>query len=182
MAAVLQIWTVGHSNLALAGFLALLQSHDIRNVADVRRFAGSRRYPHFSSAGLRGSLGENGISYEAFPELGGRRAPVPDSPNTAWRNAGFRGYADYMASADFATGIARLLRLAQAQRSAVMCAEALWWRCHRALIADHLKAQGIEVTHILSAGRTEPHPYTSAARIVAGRLSYAPEQGLSLFG
>ena len=107
-----------------------------------------------------------------MPELGGRRHTRKDSPNTAWRNSGFRGYADYMETDAFREGIQQLLEIANKGRTAIMCAEAVWWRCHRSLIADHLKASGVVVTHILSATKTEPHPYTSAARIIDGELSY----------
>jgi uncharacterized protein (DUF488 family) len=122
------------------------------------------------------SLGKAGINYEHFPELGGRRKSQPESKNTAWRNASFRGYADYMETDEFYKGIKRLLDLAvDTGATAIMCAEAVWWRCHRSLISDYLKARGIEVMHILDANKTQPHPYTSAARIVNGELSYAAE-------
>jgi len=113
--------------------------------------------------------------YEHFPELGGRRKAKPDSKNTAWRNEAFRGYADYMETEDFRNGIARLVDLAsEAGPTAIMCAEAVWWRCHRSLISDYLKARGVEVIHILGEKKTEPHPFTSAAQIVNGDLSYRP--------
>lgn len=128
---------------------------------------------------LAESLGKAGIRYEHFPELGGRRKAKPDSKNTAWRNDSFRGYADYMETDDFRRGVERLLDLVtEAGRAAIMCAEAVWWRCHRSLISDYLKSRGIEVMHILDAKKTEPHPYTSAARIVNGELSYAAENTL----
>jgi uncharacterized protein (DUF488 family) len=125
---------------------------------------------------LAESLKKHGIGYEHFPELGGRRKAKKDSHNTAWRNASFRGYADHMETEEFRTGVERLLNLAnKAGPSAIMCAEAVWWRCHRGLISDYLKVQGIEVTHILDASKTEGHPYTSAARIVGGMLSYSSD-------
>ena len=166
------IWTVGHSTLAADEFLELLTSHQIVHLADVRRFPGSRRYPQFNREQLSETLGASGIAYHHFPELGGRRTPRPDSPNTAWRNESFRGYADFMETDEFRRGIARLLELARAGRTAIMCAEALWWRCHRSLIADYLKTEGVEVCHITGPGKSDSHPYTRAASIVEGRLSY----------
>ena len=138
----------------------------------MRRFPGSRRYPHFNGSALLESLPAEGIQYVHMAELGGRRAARPDSHNTAWRNESFRGYADYMETAEFQQAIERLLELAEKRRTAIMCAEAVWWRCHRSLIADYLKAHGIEVIHIMDAKKSEVHPYTSAARIVDGKLSY----------
>jgi uncharacterized protein (DUF488 family) len=166
------IWTIGHSTRNIEDFLALLNAHKIGAVADVRRFPGSRRYPQFNQDNLSKSLEEAGITYSHFPELGGRRHPRPDSPNTAWRNEAFRGYADYMMTADFQSGLTRLLQLAREKRTAIMCAEALWWQCHRALISDFLKADGVTMIHILGLEKTQEHPFTSAARILDGRLSY----------
>jgi uncharacterized protein (DUF488 family) len=123
---------------------------------------------------LAKSLSEAGIRYEHFPELGGRRKPKPDSKNTAWRNEMFRGYADYMETEDFRKGVQRLIdRAKESGPTAIMCAEAVWLRCHRSLISDYLKARGVEVLHILDHNKIEPHPFTSAARIVNGELSYA---------
>jgi uncharacterized protein (DUF488 family) len=139
----------------------------------VRRFPGSKRHPQFSQDALAASLAGEGIGYHWLPALGGRRRARPDSPNTAWRNAAFRGYADHMESSEFSEGLGELLSLAADARTCLMCAEALWWRCHRALISDLLCARGIEVVHILDAQHSIVHPYTSAARIVDGRLSYA---------
>jgi uncharacterized protein (DUF488 family) len=169
-----RIWTIGHSTRTIDVFISLLEENGIKLVADVRSLPGSRRYPQFNKETLAESLSEHRIGYEHFPELGGRRRAKKDSHNTAWRNASFRGYADHMETKEFRTGIERLLDLASKPcPTAIMCAEAVWWRCHRALISDYLKAQGIEVTHILDANKIEPHPYTSAARIVGGALSYA---------
>jgi uncharacterized protein (DUF488 family) len=142
-------------------------------IADVRLLPGSKRYPHFNKETLADSLGKSDMGYEHFPELGGRRKPKPDSHNTAWRNDAFRGYADHMETKEFQNGIARLIDLAdRTGATAIMCAEAVWWRCHRALISDFLKARGVEVLHIIAAKKVEPHPFTSAARMVDGRLSY----------
>ncbi len=168
----IEIWTIGHSTLSGENFLALLRANEIRALADVRRFPGSRRHPQFGQASLSAALTAAQIEYVHLPELGGRRPARADSPNTAWRNAAFRGYADYMMSAEFHSGIARLLEIGAARRTAIMCAEALWWQCHRSLIADFLKAGGHIVRHILSSGKVELHPFTSAARIVNGALSY----------
>jgi len=171
------IWTIGHSNRTLEEFLGLLSKYRIEAIADVRRFPGSRRYPHFASDALAETLPAHGITYQWIPKLGGRRKVQPGSPNTAWRNASFQGYADYTATVEFAEGLAELLELAASKRTALMCAEAVWWRCHRSIIADVLKLRGIEVIHIVDATHTTVHPYTSPARIVDGRLSYAPPQG-----
>jgi uncharacterized protein (DUF488 family) len=173
------VWTIGHSTRAIEVFISLLEEHGIRLLVDVRSLPGSKRYPQFNKEALVNSLAKSGIDYEHFPELGGRRKATPESKNTAWRNASFRGYADYMATDEFHKGIKRFLdRAAEAGPTAIMCAEAVWWRCHRALIADYLKAHGQEVRHIMDANKSEPHPYTSAARIVNGKLSYAPESFL----
>ncbi len=171
-----RIWTIGHSTREIDIFLSLLNENGIKVVADVRMFPGSKRYPQFGREALAKSLVEHGIRYEHFPELGGRRKTKPDSRNTAWRNESFRGYADYMETEDFQKGIARLLDLAdQSEPIAIMCAEAVWWRCHRSLISDYLKARGVEVIHILDKKKTEPHPFTAAAKIVNGELSYTPD-------
>ncbi len=171
--AVETIWTIGHSTRTLEAFIDLLAVYRIEAVADVRRFPGSRRHPHFAKDALGETLPMHGIVYQWLPKLGGRRPVRPDSPNDGWRNASFRGYADYLASAEFAEGLDELLALAKEQRTALMCAEALWWRCHRALIADVLRVRGIEVIHIVDATHSTVHPYTSPARIVGNRLTYA---------
>jgi uncharacterized protein (DUF488 family) len=167
------VWTIGHSTRPLEGFLDLLAGNRIEAVADVRRYPGSRRWPHFAREPLEIELENRGIAYQWFPELGGRRTPIPDSANTAWRSAAFRGYADYMATEAFAEGLIRLVNLASGLRTAIMCAEAVWWRCHRGLIADVLRWLEFEVVHILGPSSTSSHPYTTAARIVGGRLSYS---------
>lgn len=167
-----RIWTVGHSNRSIEAFLEMLRAAAIELVADVRRFPGSRRCPQFGRESLADSLRSVGIGYEHLEKLGGRRRAEPNSVNTAWRNAAFRGYADYMQSSEFRSGIDRLLELATEKRVAIMCAEALWWQCHRGLIADFLKANGWKVIHILSPTKLEEHPFTSAARLEEGRLSY----------
>jgi len=171
-----QIWTVGHSTRTIDEFVAALESHGIKLLVDVRSLPGSKRYPQFNKEALSASLHKVGIRYEHFLELGGRRKAPPNSRNIAWRNASFRGYADYMETEEFQKGIERLVDLAKEVGStAIMCAEAVWWRCHRALVSDYLKARGIEVMHIIDANKSDPHPYTSAARIVDGELSYRSE-------
>ena len=170
----MRIWTIGHSTRGIDEFISLLEENKIKLLVDVRTWPGSKRYPHFNKEALAESLSSRGIRYEHFPELGGRRKSNPDSRNTAWRNASFRGYADYMETERFQQGIERLLDVAaEAGPTAIMCAEAVWWRCHRSLIADYLKTRGVEALHILGANKVEPHPYTSAARIVNGELTYA---------
>ena len=172
----MRIWTIGHSTRTIDEFISLLKDNEIKLLADVRAWPGSRRYPQFNKEVLGESLSAHGISYEHFPELGGKRKSKPDSRNTAWRNESFRGYADYVETKQFQKGIERLLDLAEETGpTAIMCAEAVWWRCHRSLIADYLKVRGVEVLHILGANKIEPHPYTPAARIVDGELSYSPE-------
>jgi uncharacterized protein (DUF488 family) len=172
-----QIWTIGHSTRKIDIFISLLVENGIKLVADVRMFPGSTRYPQFNKEALTNSLSEQGIRYEHFPELGGRRKARPDSKNTAWRNEAFRGYADYMETEEFRKGLDRLVDLArEVGPTAIMCAEAVWWRCHRALISDFLKARGVEVTHIVDLAKSQPHPYTSAARIVNGELTYTVDR------
>jgi uncharacterized protein (DUF488 family) len=174
-----RIWTIGHSTREIDSFVSLLKDNGIKLLVDVRSLPGSKRYPQFNREALAKLLTDAGIRYEHFPELGGRRKPKPDSRNTVWRNASFRGYADHMETDEFRRGVERLLALAREEGpAAVMCAEAVWWRCHRSLISDYLKARGIEVMHILDADKIEPHPYTSAAHIVNGKLSYAAEKRL----
>ena len=168
------IWTIGHSTRPWDAFLGLIAGNRLEAVADVRRFPRSRRQPQYAEATLCAALAEHGIAYRWLPALGGRRRAVPDSPNISWRNASFRGYADHMGTAEFSAGLNALLELSGRWRTVLMCAEALWWRCHRALIADALCVRGIEVVHILDAKHTAVHPYTSPARIVQGRLSYVP--------
>ena len=167
-----KIWTIGHSTRSTNEFTVALKSFQIEVLVDVRSFPGSRRYPQFGQASLSRSLEEVEIQYLHLPELGGRRRARADSANLAWRNEGFRGYADYMEGEDFHRGIEGLIDLARSRRTAIMCAEAVWWRCHRGLISDYLKVKGIEVIHIIDAKHSEAHPFTSAARVVNGELSY----------
>lgn len=167
-----QLWTIGHSTHPIEQFIGALNSFEIKVIADVRSFPGSRRYPQFNKENLEASLANAGIGYSHFPELGGCRRARPDSLNVAWRNEAFRGYSDYMESHEFHEGMTRLQNVAGEHRTAIVCAEAVWWRCHRSLISDYLKAKGVEVAHIMALGKSEAHPFTSAARIVNGELSY----------
>lgn len=169
---MITLWTVGHSTRSGEDFGKILLAHEIKVLVDVRSFPGSRRLPQFNREALSQALRDFGIEYRHEPRLGGRRKPNADSHNTAWKNASFRAYADHMESEAFRSGVEDLLEVAANERTAVMCAEALWWRCHRSLIADYLKAEGHTVLHILDQKKTEEHPLTSAARIVKGKLSY----------
>jgi len=172
---MITVWTVGHSTRSGEEFGKILLAHEIKVLVDVRSFPGSRRLPQFNREALAASLANLGIEYRHEPRLGGRRKPRADSHNTAWKNASFRAYADHMESEEFRRGVEDLLEVAANERTAVMCAEAVWWRCHRSLIADYLKAEGHNAIHITDQSKTQEHPFTSAARIVDGKLSY---QGL----
>ena len=167
------IWTVGHSTHPFERFIELLRTHQIEALADVRRFPGSRRHPHFSAASLTIELPKVGIAYHPFVDLGGRRKPKPDSRNTAWKHPAFRGYADYRETPEFEGAINRLLELAASRRTAIMCAEAYWGSCHRSIISDYLKAAGHQVLHIGSSGEATEHPYTKVASVVDGKPTYA---------
>jgi uncharacterized protein (DUF488 family) len=168
------IHTVGHSTRSLDELVTLLRSHGVESLADVRAHPGSRRYPHFARDSLREILPTKGITYSHHPDLGGRRRGVPDSPNGAWRNASFRAYADYMGTAHFSAALDALLEMASEQRVAIMCAEAVPWRCHRWLISDALVARGADVHHILD-GRSEPHHLTRFAVVRDGVVLYPSE-------
>jgi uncharacterized protein (DUF488 family) len=173
------LWTIGHSIRPWDAFVAMLREAEIAAVADVRRFPGSRRHPQYSAEAMAQALPAMDIDYLPMPELGGRRRPRPDSSNTAWRSDAFRGYADYMQTQAYVAARDRLMDVAAARRTAVLCAEAVWWRCHRALISDDLKAHGWQVIHLSALGRSEEHPFTSAAHIDdTGRLDYAAASAL----
>jgi uncharacterized protein (DUF488 family) len=167
------IWTIGHSTRGIDEFIAVLRAHEIELIVDVRRFPGSRRLPQYSSDALAASLAASGIAYAWIPALGGRRRPDADSPNTGWRHAAFRAYADHVSSAEFAEGLAELLDVAHGMRTAIMCAEVLWWRCHRRLIADVLTFVGYNVVHIRDATHADTHELKPPAHLVRGRLSYS---------
>jgi uncharacterized protein (DUF488 family) len=172
------LWTIGHSTRPWEDFVALLRESGIASLVDVRRYAGSRRNPQYAPAEMGPALAEADIEYLPMPAFGGRRAPAKDSRNDAWRVAAFRGYADYMATPEFAEARARLMALAAAQRTAVMCAEAVWWRCHRRLIADDFVARGWTVLHIMAPGKLQPHELHPDARLRADHLVYpaSPDQ------
>ena len=155
----------------------MVAAYEVELVADVRRFPGSRRLPHFATEALREELPRCGILYEWIPALGGRRRPDADSPNTGWRHPAFRAYADHVASEEFAEGLFELLMLAEGLRTAIMCAELLWWRCHRRIIADVLVSLGIEVVHIRDATHAEPHRLAPPASLTRGVLSYDEHEG-----
>jgi uncharacterized protein (DUF488 family) len=166
------VFTVGHSTHGLDAFVALLRPHGVGAIADVRTIPRSRRYPQFNAGPLAAALASESIEYQHFPALGGLRRPRPDSAHTAWTHPGFRGYADHMETAEFESGLERLLSCAAGRSMAVMCAEALWWRCHRRLLADALAARGVEVVHILASGAPQRHEITAFATIVEGRVWY----------
>ena len=166
------VWTIGHSTRAVEELLAVLDAYGIETVVDVRRFPGSRRLPQFGADALEEALGGRGIGYRWIAALGGRRRPEPDSPNTGWRHPAFRAYADHTASEEFADGLFELLMIAGGARTAVMCAEVLWWRCHRRLIADVLVSLGVEVVHIRDERQAEPHRLAAPARLARGRLRW----------
>lgn len=171
------VWTIGHSTRSIDEFIQVLQHHRIEAVADVRRFPGSRRLPQFGSEALQASLAKADIGYLLITELGGRRRPAPGTVNTAWRNASFRGYADHVASDEFSVGLDRLCDLASRCRTAMMCAEVLWWRCHRSLVADVLMVGGTQVLHIKDESNITEHPYTRPARLYRGGLTYDSSKG-----
>jgi uncharacterized protein (DUF488 family) len=170
------IRTIGHSTRERDELVALLRAHRVDALADVRRFPGSKRLPHFNAEALGEALPAAGIAYEHYPELGGRRSRLPGSPNGGWENAAFQGYADHMASEEFTRGIARLEAWAGERRVAVMCAEAPWWRCHRRLLADALLVRGWSVRHILGSERAPEHELTEFAQVDGERLTYPPRQ------
>ena len=170
---MLTVWTVGHSTRSFAEFAEVLSASEVEAIADVRRFPGSRRLPQFGAEALERSLLEIGIEYRWLPSLGGRRKPVPGSINTGWRNESFRGYADHLATEEFADGLNDLLAVAGGLRTAIMCAELLWWRCHRRLIADVLVSIGVEVIHIRDETFVEAHRIMPPASLVRGVLSYS---------
>ena len=166
------ILTIGHSTRSLDEFVGLLRTHRVDGIADIRTIPKSRRHPHFSAEAMGVSLPQVGVSYRHFPGLGGLRKPRRDSRNSAWRHEGFRGYADYMETDEFRQALADLIAWGGERRVAIMCAEGVWWRCHRQLTADALVARGIDVCHITGGGPAAAHKLTEFARVVDGRVSY----------
>ncbi len=177
----LTVLTIGHSTRTLEEFLALLRAHHVARLIDVRTIPKSRRVPQFNAESLAMELPAQGIDYVPMKSLGGLRHPAKDSANAGWRNASFRGYADYMATDEFQQGMERLLELAREKRSAIMCAEALPWRCHRSLIGDALLARGIQVQDILSVKESKPHALTPFAKLNELEITYPAEGTLDLF-
>lgn len=167
------IYTIGHSTRDIKTFLELLMAEGIQTLVDIRKLPGSNKYPHFNQDNLEKTLTSEGITYYHLTALGGRRNKK--EPNTTrWRNRSFANYATYMKTEDFKAGIKKLETLALEKRTAIMCAEAVWWRCHRSMIADFLKVSGWQIIHILDEKHQQEHPYTSPAEIIDGKLSYAP--------
>jgi uncharacterized protein (DUF488 family) len=166
------IYSIGHSTRPIDGFIVLLKAHAVTRLADIRSIPRSRRHPHFSIDSLSVSLPAAGISYRHFPGLGGLRRPRRDSANAAWRHPAFRGYADYMETPEFDASLASLTEYASDAGGVMMCAEAVWWRCHRQLVADALVARGVTVRHITSATAAPPHELTGFARVMEGKVSY----------
>jgi len=167
----MSIYTIGHSTRSLDELLALLRASGVKQLADIRRYPGSRRYPHFLRESLAAELPKHGIAYVHMPELGGRRAPAKDSPNDALRNAQFRGFADYMGTSQFAAAVDRLIELEGPV--AIMCAAAVPWRCHRSFVADDLVRRGVEVVHIVGPNDRRRHELNPLAHDEGGRLVYA---------
>ncbi|MCC8360127.1 DUF488 domain-containing protein [Salinimicrobium sediminilitoris] len=167
-----QIWTIGHSTHPLEEFLEWLHSHKIEVLVDIRRYPGSRKFPHFNLEALADSLPKNDILYNHFENLGGRRKAKPDSVNQVWRHPSFRGYADYMETPEFKSTVDELKAIATEMRTAIMCSEAVWWSCHRSMVADQLKADGWKVLHIMAQNKITEHPYTKPAKIENGKLDY----------
>jgi uncharacterized protein (DUF488 family) len=169
-----EVWTIGHSTHALPAFLHILQAYGIETVADVRRFPGSRRHPQFGAEALAASLQARGMDYHWFPDLGGRRRPdLLEPEGSAWRHPSFRAYAQYLQSEEFAQALVSLMHVAKASRTAIMCSELLWWRCHRRLIADVMLFCGWEVVHILGADQSSTHRLGLPVRVTEQGLSYA---------
>jgi uncharacterized protein (DUF488 family) len=174
------IWTIGHSTHPIDQFTGMLKGFEIRMIADIRRFPGSKRFPQYNKDFLSDYLKQHDIAYRHFEGLGGRRAPAKDSRNSGWRVAAFRGYADYMETETFQKEIIELEVLAVMQRVAYMCSEAVWWSCHRALVSDYLKHKGWTVMHIMGPGKSDEHPWTKPARIENDKLVYSPPNALEL--
>jgi uncharacterized protein (DUF488 family) len=170
------VFTVGHSTLPIERFVALLRAYRIERLADIRTVPRSRRNPQFDADALGAALRAAGIDYVPTPELGGLRKPRKDSPNSAWRNESFRGFADYMQTSEFARAVERLVDLGRERRTAIMCAEAVPWRCHRSLVADALVVRGVPVVEILSETSHRDHMLTGFARVRGTSVTYPPAQ------
>jgi uncharacterized protein (DUF488 family) len=169
-----EIWTIGHSTRSIEDFISLLRENDIEVLVDVRSLPGSNKFPQFNQENLKESLPEAGISYDYEKGLGGLRKKNPDSNNTVWRNKSFRSYADYMETDEFEKNAENLIQMAQQKRTCICCAEAVWWRCHRSMIADYLKSKDWKVYHIMGPGKIQEHPYTQPAKVIDSELVYGP--------
>lgn len=171
------VLTVGHSNRTAEELIEMLVAHGASVVVDVRKMPGSRRNPQFGGEAISASLADSGIGYLHLPGLGGLRTPLPDSPNAAWRNRSFQGYADHMGTSEFGEALGEVMSLSATGRPCLMCAEAVPWRCHRRLIADALLGKDLSAWHILSRNRLQPHTLTPWARIdlETGGVTYPPE-------
>jgi len=172
-----KIWTIGHSTRTADEFVQLLRAHRIDGLADIRTIPRARRHPHFAREALDARLKDEGIAYRHFAALGGLRKPRPDSPNGAWRNASFRGYADHMMSPEFTAAVDELLMFGEPRNVVVMCAEAVWWQCHRMLLSDALVARDVDVQHIMSqrgASAVQAHRLTPFAQIRPDRQVWYP--------
>jgi uncharacterized protein (DUF488 family) len=176
-----KLLTIGHSNHPLERFLDLLARHGVEALVDLRRFPGSRKHPHFNRNHLAAALQEAGVAYHWLAALGGRRPkPRDESPNRGLKNQGLRNYADYMLTDEFREGVETLLEIARRKRTAILCAEGLFWRCHRRPVSDFLAANGILVRHIMPAGELRPHQLTTGAVIEGGRVTYPGEKSSCL--
>ncbi len=169
------IFTIGHSTHSIEYFLEMLQSFEIKAIVDIRRFPSSKKFPQFDQENLKTSLEKAGIQYIHLVDLGGRRKADKDSKNTIWKNESFRGYADYMETQTFEKAIEQLEQIALKQATAYMCSEAVWWRCHRSMVSDYLKAKGWNVLHIMNIAKVQKHKYTAPARIVDEKVLYSKE-------
>jgi uncharacterized protein (DUF488 family) len=174
------VFTIGHSNHPIERFVELLEQHGVEELADIRRFPGSRAHPHFNREHLQTTLETHGIAYVWIEALGGRRKSASDSTsrNLAWRNASFRNYADYMDTEEFCRGIEILTQAASARTTAMMCAEGLWWQCHRRLVSDYLTARGVPIEHIMPDGKLKPHVLTPSAVVADGQVTYPAPNSL----
>jgi uncharacterized protein (DUF488 family) len=169
------VLTIGHSTRPIDEFLQMLHAHAVQRLVDVRTVAGSQRNPQFGKGALKNALEASGIEYLHMKSLGGLRRPRPDSINAGWKNASFRGYADYMQTEEFDAALDDLIKLAGEKRTAIMCAEAVPWRCHRSLVADALVARGVPVEHIMSETRRDPHRFTAFAKRTGVCITYPPD-------
>lgn len=169
------IYTIGHSTHSLGVFIEMLLFFEIKNLVDIRRLPGSRKFPQFNQENLKEALEEIGVHYIYLEDLGGRRKELHKLTKSRWRNASFRAYAEYMETENFKLAAMQLMEIASKNSTAYMCSEAVWWRCHRSLVSDFLKLRGWEVRHIMSIGKYTEHSYTSPAQIINGKLSYSDD-------